>query len=140
MRGRSVSMEDFLEKIYLTAERKGEVRVGDLAAQLRLKPPSVTRMIQKLGQQGLVNYERYRRVTLTDRGRELGRFLSRRHAVLEEFLRLLGCTDPETVYRDVEGIEHHVSPDTLACIERFVAFARTHPEWVETLRAQTPSR
>lgn len=131
-----VSAEDCLEKIYLTAQRKGEVRVGDLAAQLRLKPPTVTRMLQRLGRQGLVEYRPYRRVQLTEQGRELGRFLSARHALLEEFLVLLGCADPETVYRDVEGMEHHLSPATLACIERFVAFARAHPAWVAALRGE----
>ncbi len=132
--GCSVSMEDFLEKIYETVERKGYARVADLAAQLRLKPPTVTRMVQKLGDRGLVHYERYRGLTLTPRGTAVGRFLSERHAVLEEFLRLLGCADPATVYRDVEGIEHHLSPDTLACVRRFVAFARQNPEWVAAYR------
>lgn len=134
MQGCSASMEDFLEKIYLSVERKGVARVGDLAAQLRLRPPTVTRMVQKLGERGLVHYERYRGLTLTARGRELGRFLSERHTVLEEFLHLLGCSDPATVYAEVEGIEHHVSPATLDRIRRFVAFAREHPEWMEAPR------
>lgn len=132
----SNAVEDFLEKIYQTAERKGVVRVSDLVAQLRVRPPTVTRMVQKLGAKGLVRYQRYHGLTLTREGQELGRFLSARHATLEDFLRLLGCTDPETIYRDVEGMEHHVSPATLACIERFVAFAHAHPEWVAALRDQ----
>lgn len=133
MRGCSVSMEDVIEKIYLSEARHGAARVGDLASQLRLRPPTVTRMVQKLGERGLVHHERYRAITLTGEGRELGRFLSDRHAVLEEFLRLLGCTDAATIYADVEGIEHHVSPATLDRIRRFVAFAREHPEWASAL-------
>lgn len=138
MDGCSTSMEDFLEKIYDTVERKGYVRMTDLAALLRLKPPTVTRMVQKLGDRGLVHYERYRGLTLTPQGAAVGRFLSQRHAVLEEFLGFLGCTDPAIVYHDVEGIEHHLSPDTLARIRHFVAFARRNPTWVEAFRRANP--
>lgn len=139
-----MSQEDCLEKIYEAIERKGYTRVNELAQRLGISPPSVTRLVQKLDDQGLVVYERYRGLTLTSEGRNLGRFLLERHTVLEEFLQILGVADPQTVYRDVEGIEHHLSPETLACIHSFVDFARSHPEWVGLLRthlrANSPSR
>ncbi len=131
MRGCSVSLEDLLEKIYEAVERDGYVRAIDLASRLRIQPSTVTRMVQKLGDQGLLRYEKYRGLALTPQGREMGHYLVERHAVLEEFLRLLGCEDAATIYRDVEGMEHHVSRDTLARIRDFVAFARENPSWVE---------
>lgn len=135
MRGCSVSLEDLLEKIYEAVERDGYVRAVDLASRLRLKPSTVTRMVQRLGDQGLIRYEKYRGLALTPEGRAVGHYLLERHAILEEFLRLLGCQDPIAIYQDVEGMEHYVSRETLERIRDFVRFARHNPAWVQAYRS-----
>lgn len=124
------SMEDYLETIYELIRSKGYARVSDIASALNLQPSSVTRMVQRLDEQNFVAYERYRGLVLTARGEAIGRAMRRRHETLATFLRLLGVQDEEVVQQDVEGIEHHVSLETLRRIERFVAFARAHPEWM----------
>lgn len=123
------SMEDYIEKIYQISQDKGYARVSDVAQALGLQLPSVSRMMQKMGEEDLVNYERYGGVVLTDKGQELGKFLNNRHEVLEEFLRLLGLEDEEVIYRDVEGIEHHISKLTLWHITQFVQFAKANQAW-----------
>lgn len=132
----SPSREDYLEMIYLLVQEKGSARVTDLAAALGLQPSSVTRMVQKLGEEHLVRYERYRDLGLTPRGEALGRALAERHLLLAEFLRALGI-DEGTVQRDVEGIEHHVSRATLERISAFVAFLRARPELMATFQTAT---
>lgn len=119
-------MEDYLEKISTLIRQKGYARVSDIAEQLGLQPSSVTKMVQKLAEAGYIHYERYRGMVLTPAGQELGRELEERHRMLAEFLRLLGVPE-ETSQHDVEGIEHHVSPSTLRCLEDLVAFFRAHP-------------
>ena len=84
----------------------------DIAANLGISQASVTAMIQKLDAEGYLVYERYRGVALTDQGRAVGQAIAHRHDVLSRLLTSFGI-DPDTVHRDVEGMEHHMSRQTL---------------------------
>jgi Mn-dependent DtxR family transcriptional regulator len=128
-------MEDYLERIYKLEEKKGYARVVDIAESLDFAPSSVTRMVQRLADEGYLEYERYRGIILTDKGRELGRRMSRRHESLDEFLRMIGVADEDTLWRDVEGIEHHVSPETMAAIRSLTAFLKSDGACYKRLRA-----
>ena len=102
------SMEDHIEIIYSLIEQKGYARVSDIAEALSVLPSSVTKMVQKLDKDGYLIYERYRGLMLTSKGQKLGKRLLQRHDLLEQFLRLIGV-DEDKIYGDVEGIEHHLS-------------------------------
>jgi len=104
----SESAEDYLERIYELIEDKGYARMVDIARTLRIRQASVTQMVQKLGENGFVRYEKYRGLVLTSKGKGVARAVRRRHQVLEEFFRLLGVNG-EAAQRDLEGIEHHLS-------------------------------
>jgi Mn-dependent DtxR family transcriptional regulator len=106
------AVEDYLEQIHNLIESKGYARVVDIAQNLGISQASVTNMIQKLDAEGYLVYERYRGVTLTDDGRRVGQAIAKRHDVLTRLLQRFGL-DPETVHRDVEGMEHHISRQTL---------------------------
>jgi Mn-dependent DtxR family transcriptional regulator len=105
-------MEDYLEQIHNLIEAKGYARVVDIAGNLGVSQASVTNMIQRLDAEGYVVYERYRGVTMTEAGRDIGRAIARRHEVLTRLLAGFGL-DPKTVHEDVEGMEHHISRQTL---------------------------
>lgn len=124
------SMEDYLEKIYELMKEKGYARVSDIASSLSVQPSSVTKMIQKLDEKKLVTYEKYRGIVLTAKGEQLGRLMKQRHKRLEEFLRLLGVSE-ETIQRDVEGIEHHVSPSTMNALSHLVLFFDQNAECLQ---------
>jgi len=115
------SMEDYLEKIYELMKEKGYARVSDIASSLSVQPSSVTKMIQKLDEKQLVTYEKYRGIVLTPKGEQLGRLMKQRHKRLEEFLRMIGVGEA-TIQKDVEGIEHHVSPSTMNALNNLVLF------------------
>jgi Mn-dependent DtxR family transcriptional regulator len=121
------SMEDYLEKIYELMNEKGYARVSDIASSLQVQPSSVTKMLQKLDDNQYVSYEKYRGIVLTERGQHLGKLMKERHHMLEEFLRMLGISE-ETIKKDVEGIEHHVSPGTLNSLQSFVLFFGENPK------------
>lgn len=106
------AVEDYLEQIHNLIESKGYARVVDIAQNLGISQASVTNMIQKLDAEGYLVYERYRGVTLTDDGRRVGQAIAKRHDVLTRLLRRFGL-DEATVHRDVEGMEHHISRQTL---------------------------
>ena len=105
--------EDYVEAIADLVAETGEARVLDLARRLGVTHVTVNRTIARLQKAGWVTARPYRAIFLTDRGRDLAAACQARHKVVVAFLRSLGI--PERVAEmDAEGIEHHVSPDTLA--------------------------
>jgi len=97
-------------------EVNGEARPVDIAQRLGVKAPTVTKNISRLKDAGLVLREKYRSIFLTDRGQTLAEACRRRHRIVVAFLQSLGV-DEVTAERDAEGIEHHVSDETLTAFE-----------------------
>ncbi len=122
----SQSAEDYLERIHELIEEKGYARVADIAESLSVKAASVTNMVQKLGELGFLKYEKYRGLILTPKGRAVATHIQSRHATLARFFSLFGL-DKETQQRDIEGIEHHLSPDTVAVLADLAAYFENHP-------------
>ncbi|KMK76978.1 transcriptional regulator MntR [Alkalihalobacillus pseudalcaliphilus] len=115
------SMEDYLERIYLLIEEKGYARVSDIAEALEVHPSSVTKMVQKLDKSDYLVYERYRGLILTAKGKKIGKRLVYRHDLLEDFMKMIGVNE-DTIYQDVEGIEHHLSWDAIDRIGDLVQY------------------
>jgi Mn-dependent DtxR family transcriptional regulator len=134
------SQEDYLEAIWRLTEEKGYARVSDIAERLGISPASVSKMVRRLDEDGLLTYERYRGLALTREGRLRGRLLLRRHQVLERFLRTLGLDDAAVILRTVEGIEHHCDPETLDRIEGLVVYVENHPQWWEAFQRWLAAR
>jgi len=88
------------------------------AARLGVSQPTVAKMLKRLGSAGLVEQVPYRGVFLTGEGEKLAEESRARHHIVESFLLALGIS-PETARRDSEGIEHHVSDETLAVFKKF---------------------
>lgn len=110
--------EDYAEAIADLIGTVGEARVVDLADRLGVSHVTVVRTVARLQREGLVVTRPYRSIHLTDRGRLLAEDSARRHEVVVRFLRALGISEP-TAQADAEGIEHHVSGETLAAFARF---------------------
>jgi DtxR family transcriptional regulator, manganese transport regulator len=108
--------EDYVEAIAETVGQSGSCRVVDLARRFAVSHVTVTRILARLHEQGLVQTERYRPVVLTARGEQLAAESRRRHQIVFRFLRSIGI-DARTAAIDAEGMEHHVSPQTLARLE-----------------------
>lgn len=123
---RSESTEDHLERIQELIEQKGYARVADLAISLQLSTSAVSNMVRRLARRGYVNYERYRGFTLTSSGRQVAQHVKARHNTLTDFLEIVGL-DSRTVEHEVEDIEHHLRPETLAILSKLVRFWREHP-------------
>src|SRR5712664_573572 len=123
----SQSAEDYLERIDELIEEKGYARVVDIASSLKVKQASVTSMVQKLGEAGYLKYEKYRGLILTPKGLEVARRIQNRHETLSRFFSLFGL-DAETQKEDIEGIEHHLSPDTVDILADLAQFFEDHPD------------
>lgn len=130
----SQSAEDYLERIHELLESKGTAHVADIAQSLGVGQPSVTSMVQKLADEGYLHYEKYRALTLTDAGRAVAEQIRDRHHVLAGFFTLFEL-DAETQARDIEGIEHHLSVDTLKTLADLTMFFKQHPEVLARFKA-----
>lgn len=109
--------EDYVEIISDLIGARGEARVVDIAACLGVTHVTVSRTLSRLRRDGLVSVEPYRSVFLTARGVALARACRKRHRLIVAFLRSLGVSDA-TAQADAEGIEHHVSRETLRAFAR----------------------
>lgn len=127
------SMEDYIEQIYLLIESKGYARVSDIAEALSVHPSSVTKMVKKLDKDGYLNYEKYRGLILTAKGKKIGKRLVYRHELLEQFLGIIGV-DEENIYDDVEGIEHHLSWNSIDRIGDVVQYFEGDKKREEALK------
>ena len=135
----SQSAEDYLERIHELIESKGNAHVADIAQSLNVGQPSVTSMVQKLADDGYLRYEKYRSLTLTDEGRVVAEKIRNRHAVLASFFTLFDLDD-DTQARDIEGIEHHLSSDTLNTLANLTAFFEEHPKILAQFKANYNSQ
>src|ERR1700749_2880928 len=133
--GRSTAVEDYLEQILALINTKGYARVADIAQGLRISQASVTNMVQRLDAEGLLKYEKYRGLVLTTAGETVARNIMQRHQLLTDFLRPLGITE-EVIYHDVEGMEHHISPQPLRAIEALVSALQEKPDLLAQVKHQ----
>ena len=126
------SMEDYLEMIYRISLDNGFTRINDLAKALNVKPPSATSMVQRLHNQKLLCYEKYGVVLLTERGQEVGHFLLKRHLMLEKFFLFIGVTND--VLKNVERIEHNLTPEATRCLSLLVNYIEENPTWFQSFQ------
>ncbi|HUX12304.1 MAG TPA: metal-dependent transcriptional regulator [Spirochaetia bacterium] len=117
----SASQEDYLEAIYHISERKQAARAKDISTRLGVNNSSVTGALHALAQKGLVNYEPYDIVTLTDQGYAAAQQVVRRHEVLREFLVQVLDVAPEEAEESACKLEHAVSDTVLEKLVRFMA-------------------
>ena len=115
----SETAEDYVELIAALIEERGEARGTDIAQRLGVSTATVVKTLKRLQDERLITQEPYRAVFLTDTGRKLAQDGRRRHEIVEEFLLAIGVAS-ETARIDAEGIEHHVSGETLAAMEAYL--------------------
>lgn len=119
------AMEDYMEMIYRNSLKTGYIRINAISELLNVRASSVTKMVQKLAANGLVQYEKYGIIMLTEKGKKIGEFLLERHEILEKFLRNIGVEN--NLLTETELIEHNVSIDTLKRIELLNKYLEIKP-------------
>ncbi|MBU5426304.1 winged helix DNA-binding protein [Tissierella pigra] len=101
--------------IYRNTLVESYIRINTLAKLLNVRDSSASKMVKKLWELGLVDYEKYGIVTLTEEGKKEGEFLLNRHNIIEQFLYFIGCEDNTLL--QTEMIEHYISTSTIENIE-----------------------
>ncbi|HEV2079560.1 MAG TPA: manganese-binding transcriptional regulator MntR [Allosphingosinicella sp.] len=116
--------EDYVELIADLIDTDGEARAVDIARRLGVSHATVIKTVARLQRDGLVVTKPYRSVFLTDEGRRMAQWSRDRHELVVKFLLALGVS-AEAAHADAEGMEHHVSPETLAAFERHIERQRS---------------
>jgi Mn-dependent DtxR family transcriptional regulator len=120
------AMEDYLEMIFRNTKSDGYIRINELADKLNVRASSATKMVQKLGEIGLIKYKRYGIIELSESGKELGEYLLKRHEIIEKFLETIGID--ENLLVETELIEHNISSNTLEHLQIFNSFFAANPD------------
>ena len=112
--------EDYVEMISDLIEKTGEARTVDLAARFGVTSPTVNAIVRRLQRENLVETRPYRSIFLTEAGKALAESSRARHQIVRDFLVTIGV--PETIAEeDAEGVEHHVSEETLSVFAQITA-------------------
>ncbi len=123
----SASLEDYLEAIYLIAEKKRAAKAKDIALKLDVKGSSVTGALQLLAKKGLVNYAPYDLITLTPKGNRIAEDINRRHEALFHFLVKVLSIEEESAQDAACKMEHVISQEILYRLIEFVKFVEKCP-------------
>lgn len=113
-------LEDYTEAIAHISTEKGGCRVMDLARYFGVSHVSVIQVLQRLKAKHLITSGSHKPIRLTEEGYTLAHACAQRHRVVLQFLLRIGVSE-KTALLDSEGLEHHISPETLACMERLIA-------------------
>ena len=117
-RDSSPRMEDYLEVMAELVELKGYATTLDISRYMNVSAPSVTKMLHRLDEGGFLKYEKYHGINLTNKGRKLADSIRQRHGTLLEFFDML-------------GIEHHLNPETVFQLRKFITYLKANPKIIE---------
>src|SRR4029077_16113002 len=123
----SRSVEDYLKAIYHLSSQGGFAATSDIAAMLMVAPPSVSGMIRRLSDTGLIEHVPYRGVQLTNQGRRAALRMIRRHRLLELYLTERLDYDWDGVHDEAERMEHAVSDELINRMARALGNPRYDP-------------
>ena len=118
--------EDYVEAIAEIIECNTICRSTDLAQLFSVTHATVNNTVSRLVRDGYVTTEPYQPLKLTRKGRALARKCRDRHKVVKAFLLAIGVSEA-TAIADSEGIEHHVSPETLKAMQQFLTSRSSQP-------------
>ena len=111
-------LEDYVEAIQEISEIKGDVKNADLAIHFSVSQATVNKNLKRLISYNLAKSEPYRSIFLTNEGKKLASISKQKHQIVYNFLVKLGVSKKIAQF-DSEGIEHHVSEETLKLMKKF---------------------
>ncbi len=111
--------EDYVELIADLIEANGEARIVDLSQRFGVSHATVNKTITRLQKEGLVVTQPYRSLFLSDEGKKIAQMCKERHILVVNFLKSIGVSE-ETAEMDAEGVEHHVSEETLEAFRKHI--------------------
>jgi DtxR family Mn-dependent transcriptional regulator len=119
--------ENYLKALYNLSIENGEVSINELSVALALKMPTVNSMVKKMSEKGLVRYEKYKPLSLTEKGSKEAGLIIRKHRLTEMFLVEIMGIGWESVHEIAEQIEHIKSPDFFTKMDSMLGYPTEDP-------------
>jgi DtxR family Mn-dependent transcriptional regulator len=123
----NISIEDYLSAIYKYQDENSEIKPNLIAEKLQISNAAVTDMLRRLSKEKYVNYEKYRKITLTEKGRTYARKMVRRHRIWEVFLNQIVGMPWDKVHDEAHRLEHSSSDDLINRMEEMLEFPEYDP-------------
>lgn len=122
--------EEYLEAMYILQKNKGVIRVKDISKKLGVRPPSVVDALKKLSEKGVIEYEKYDRILLTEKGVEVAKSTYQKHLLLAKFFTEILGIPPEIAEEDACQFEHYVHEITAEKMKKFAQYVQEHCPYV----------
>ncbi len=119
--------ENYLKVLFNLTNLKGEASVNEIGKQLEIKMPTVNSMMKRLSEKGLVIYESYKPLKLTEEGRKAAALIIRKHRLTEMYLVEKMGFGWEEVHQIAEQIEHIQSPEFFTKMDELLGFPKVDP-------------
>lgn len=132
----SPSLEQYIEAIAELLTRDKVCSVSDIAAQVQVSTPAVSRAVRELSQQELVAHKAYGYVDLTEKGHKIAAMLTKRHEALYTFLKDVLLYDGDWADEEACRLEHQVDDDFVARLNTLAGVMQEHPAVLEAIREQ----
>lgn len=123
----NISKEDYLSAIYKYRDENGSIKPNLIAEKLGISNAAVTDMLRKLSREKYVNYEKYRSITLTEKGKTYARNMVRRHRIWEVFLNQVVGMPWDKVHDEAHRLEHSSSDELIDRMEEMLEFPEYDP-------------
>ena len=114
------SLEEYLKTIYILKKQKGEIRVTDIAEKMNCTKPSVNKAIKNLKAEGLINYQVYGSIDLTNSGEKLARKIIEAYDIVYIFLTEVLEINKEKAEKEAKSIKSAVDDETLNKLVKYV--------------------
>jgi len=124
---KSASKEDYLRGIYHLMEDNKEVKSVELADYLNITKPSVSQMLQELDKEGLIDYKRYSRLKLTDKGRKIAEKVTFKHRIIETFLKSMLKINSTEIHEEAHRLEHAFSDKSINRLRKMLGNPKLDP-------------
>ncbi|MBQ2592687.1 MAG: metal-dependent transcriptional regulator [Candidatus Riflebacteria bacterium] len=132
----SLALESYLEAIADIQNEQGAVSPSVLAEKMGCKRSSVTSALQRLAENGLINYHTYRPVTLSQKGKEVIESLDKYHKILANFFENVLGLEEEFSQKEACRLEHQISPKTIERIAEYVEFLDKPDAFIKFLKSK----
>ncbi len=116
----SKSLEEYLKCMYILKQQNDNIRVTDIAEKMNCTKPSVNKAINNLKENGLVNYELYGKIELTDSGENLAKKIIETYDIVYLFLKDVLGLDEEEAKSEAENIKSSINDNTINKLARYV--------------------
>lgn len=123
----SQAVEDYLKTIYKIEDEEGSASTTEIARRLDVAPASVTSMVKRLADMGMVDYKSYQGAQLTDAGRKIALEIIRHHRLLETYLREIMGYSWHKMHEEAEHLEHHISEEFEDKIDQLLGYPTHDP-------------